>query len=251
MMYLHVVNTAVEQSLRGKHVRIPPEGGVIGRSLDSMLCLPDNSCLISRRHALISPAGGVFRVTDLSSNGLILNDGHQSLGKGRSSPLHDGDLLTFPGYQVLVSRLADIPQGVHFVIPGRIKNNLVQGEFYTAGASDGQSGSATGAGITQHVSDKHHSGKLVSVLKTALGMGGGMHIQDLSGRRHATEGTVENTVSVSQEGIALFNKNALSRNVNDERSGVRPDFYWSNQPAAWSGYGCSDSGRTRLYQSYY
>ncbi len=215
-MYLHVVNTAVEISIRGRHVRIPPEGGVIGRSPDSMLCLPDNSCLISRRHALISSAGGVFRVTDLSSNGLILNDGHQPLGKGRSSPLHEGDLLIFPGYQVLVTRSADIPQGVRFVVPAGMKSSLVQGDFRAGAMKSGQFGQPVTKAAP--AAPKHHSGVLASVLKTALGIGGGMQAQGFAGGGgSASETAAEHTVAVSQEGISLFNKSLARKQAVTSR----------------------------------
>ncbi|MGY0218916.1 DUF6931 family protein [Endozoicomonadaceae bacterium StTr2] len=195
-MYLHIVNTSARARLNDKSTRIPPEGGVIGRSPDSMLCLEDNSCLVSRRHALISPAGNTLRITDLSANGLIINDAHQPLGKGRSIQLHDGDLLTLPGYQILVSRYAQLPERVRVIEPGR------QAVLHQ------QSTMATAA--PESASGRSHKGTLTKVLKHALGMGGSVQSRGFAGSagsHTAAAVTAGVAIAVSREGMKLFRKN--------------------------------------------
>lgn len=79
-------------------------GGCIGRSSDCDWVLGCNDQLISRRHALISFHNDQFWVTDLSSNGIFLDDRESPLGCGNSCAVGDGVRLRI-GHYTLVAKV--------------------------------------------------------------------------------------------------------------------------------------------------
>jgi len=74
----------------------------IGRGPENDLVLPDPDRLISKRHCVIEDHNGNVVVVDLSTNGTFLNYGKVALGNV-PTPLHDGDILSLGGYELLVS----------------------------------------------------------------------------------------------------------------------------------------------------
>jgi type VI secretion system protein len=78
-------------------------GGSIGRREDNDWVLPDPERFISGRHALISFSDGQFLVTDISSNGVYLNQVETPIGDGGSAALQQGDTLTIGEYEIGVS----------------------------------------------------------------------------------------------------------------------------------------------------
>lgn len=75
---------------------------VIGRDFECDLRLPDDAATLSRRHLQFDgdPVAG-FRVTDLSTNGVILNG--TAMARHTPKPISDADILEFAGYRLLVS----------------------------------------------------------------------------------------------------------------------------------------------------
>ena len=72
---------------------------VLGRSKDCDWCLPDPDRTISSRHAEIFFDGSRFRIRDISTNGVFINDASEALGKGEEVSLRDGDRLRFGDYE--------------------------------------------------------------------------------------------------------------------------------------------------------
>lgn len=70
----------------------------IGRGRECGWVLADPTSQLSRRHCLLSPAGEVWRVTDLSLNGTFLNDAAAPIGRDRGVDLHDGDRIRLGAY---------------------------------------------------------------------------------------------------------------------------------------------------------
>jgi type VI secretion system protein len=79
------------------------QGGTIGRREDNDWVLPDQERFISSRHALISFDEGQFFITDVSSNGVFLNQADTPLGSDIRAPLQQGDTLTIGEYEIGVS----------------------------------------------------------------------------------------------------------------------------------------------------
>ena len=78
-------------------------GGSIGRREDNDWVLPDPERFISGRHALISFSDGRFYITDVSANGVFLNQSESALGNEAPAPLQQGDTLTIGEYDIVVS----------------------------------------------------------------------------------------------------------------------------------------------------
>ncbi len=75
----------------------------LGRGQENDIVLPDPDKLISKRHCAIEDQGdGNVVVVDLSTNGTFLNYGKAPLGR-TPTPLNDGDVLSFGGYEVVVA----------------------------------------------------------------------------------------------------------------------------------------------------
>lgn len=74
----------------------------LGRSPDCDWHLPDPERVISSRHAQLCYRHGRFLLTDVSTNGVFLNDEVEPIGPGNSRPLADGDRLRLGDYQLAV-----------------------------------------------------------------------------------------------------------------------------------------------------
>jgi type VI secretion system FHA domain protein len=78
-------------------------GGSIGRSADNDWVLPDSSRFVSGRHARVKFRDGSWYIEDTSTNGTFLNDDDTPLGRRPPTPLHNGDMLRFGEYHVVVA----------------------------------------------------------------------------------------------------------------------------------------------------
>lgn len=78
-------------------------GGRIGRALDCDWVL--SSRYLSRHHATVSCAGGVFYIESLGDNGVALNDSQQRLPKRARRSLKNGDRLFLDDYEINVTIL--------------------------------------------------------------------------------------------------------------------------------------------------
>ena len=77
-------------------------GGSLGRSPSADWVLPDPKRYISNQHASIEYQDGAYFVTDLSTNGVYINDGAEALGKNNTVKLDNGDKLTIGDYEIEV-----------------------------------------------------------------------------------------------------------------------------------------------------
>ncbi|MQT15068.1 type VI secretion system-associated FHA domain protein [Segnochrobactrum spirostomi] len=77
-------------------------GGSIGRSPSCDWTLADPNNTLSGRHALIGFANGAFTITDISTNGVYINTVSSPLGRGRTAPLREGDILYLGPYALKV-----------------------------------------------------------------------------------------------------------------------------------------------------
>ena len=80
-----------------------PEGGTLGRSKGNDWVLPDPERYVSGKHALIESQADQFYLTDLSTNGVYLNDAEEPIGRGTSQALCHGDLLRIGAFSIAVA----------------------------------------------------------------------------------------------------------------------------------------------------
>ncbi|ASI91138.1 FHA domain-containing protein [Vibrio mediterranei] len=100
---IHLVSIPEQEAVASRIVHLPEEGGVIGRSPDCDVVLPDHSSRISRKHAAITLTNDGYFIQDLSRNGINLND--KSVQGGLQLPINDGDIIAIADYSLLVSTL--------------------------------------------------------------------------------------------------------------------------------------------------
>jgi type VI secretion system FHA domain protein len=70
-----------------------PAGGTIGRTPENTWELPDDTKLVSKKHAVISHRQGTFYIEDTSANGVFLNGSPQRLTPGRPRALRSRDRI--------------------------------------------------------------------------------------------------------------------------------------------------------------
>ncbi len=78
-------------------------GGTIGRSLHNDWILPDPDRYISGKHAAVDCRGGIYYLTDLSSNGVYVNHENAPIGRGNTRRLFNGDMLHLGDFKIQVS----------------------------------------------------------------------------------------------------------------------------------------------------
>ena len=79
------------------------EGGTIGRSHENNWVLEDPQQYVSGRHAVIEYHSPHYYITDISSNGVYINQSTKPLGKDNTIRLSHGDKLGIGEYQIAVS----------------------------------------------------------------------------------------------------------------------------------------------------
>lgn len=95
-------NTDLDRSSR---ITLNQESASIGRGEDNTLVLFDPKRYISSHHALIEYKAPDYIVTDISANGVLVNEFTRPLGKGNSKKLSDGDQLHIGDYTISVKFL--------------------------------------------------------------------------------------------------------------------------------------------------
>jgi type VI secretion system protein len=75
---------------------------VIGRGDESDWVLPDPGRTISKRHCVIEEAEFGYELTDLSTNGVFLNDEDEPVGVGKTRRLRHGDRIRIGPYRLAV-----------------------------------------------------------------------------------------------------------------------------------------------------
>jgi len=102
---------ADEQVLeRGKVLRI-------GRAVENDWVLVDPTCQVSKRHCALSHESGRFIITDLSTNGVFVDDESTPVGCGAMRPLKNGQTLQIGIYRFAVS--VDAGEATIDVVPRR------------------------------------------------------------------------------------------------------------------------------------
>lgn len=75
---------------------------VIGRDFECDLRLPDSAATLSRRHLQFDgDAAAGYRITDMSTNGVVLNG--TAMARNTPKAVSDADILEFAGYRLLIS----------------------------------------------------------------------------------------------------------------------------------------------------
>ena len=78
-----------------------PLGGVIGRSAECDWVLSDEDRRLSGKHAAISFENNQYLITDISTNGLYINESNAPLGKSKSHPIKSGDRFLMGPYTIV------------------------------------------------------------------------------------------------------------------------------------------------------
>ena len=78
----------------------------IGRGADNDLVLPDPQRHLSKTHCIIAYDARGGTVTDTSTNGVFLDDQTERLPRNVPTPLVEGSVLRFGGYQISVTAIA-------------------------------------------------------------------------------------------------------------------------------------------------
>lgn len=92
-----------------------PNGGTIGRSLESDWVLPDSRRYLSSRHASIDHRAGSYYIIDTSTNGVYVNDSDQPVGRGNPQRLFSNDRIRIGDYVMRVTIDETDDTGEHFV----------------------------------------------------------------------------------------------------------------------------------------
>ncbi|PKF51068.1 type VI secretion system-associated FHA domain protein [Enterovibrio nigricans] len=82
-------------------VELPEDGGSIGRNPGSTVALIDHNRFISGSHCLVHVYGDLHYISDVSTNGTMLNGAR--ILKNQPISLHDGDMLVLGRYEVSVA----------------------------------------------------------------------------------------------------------------------------------------------------
>ena len=80
-------------------------GGSIGRSSDCDWTLDDAERYISKKHILISFIDNTFVLTDVSSNGVFINNSHSPIGKGNTCKLALDDQIILGKFGIKVTQI--------------------------------------------------------------------------------------------------------------------------------------------------
>ncbi len=113
---------------------------VLGRSKECDWCLPDPDRVISSRHAELFFDGTQFRIRDISTNGVFINDASEALGKGEGAALRDGDRLRFGDYEFGVRAI----ESARVSSPQPVEQSSLSPATATAAQSVGPSRSSLG-----------------------------------------------------------------------------------------------------------
>lgn len=95
-------------------------GGTIGRSADNDWVLPDPLRYVSAHHARVQFQGGSYRLQDVSTNGVFVNDAPEAVGRRNPDGyiLRNGDVIRIGEYEIAVTLDAEtganpMPTSIH------------------------------------------------------------------------------------------------------------------------------------------
>ena len=92
-------------------------GGTIGRSSNNDWILPDPDRFMSSQHARIDFQNNEFMVTDLSTNGVFINNAEDALGKGNTTSLNQVHTLTVGKFTIKIDiRAAEMTSGLDTMV---------------------------------------------------------------------------------------------------------------------------------------
>ncbi|MCG9595585.1 type VI secretion system-associated FHA domain protein TagH [Vibrio sp. Isolate25] len=96
-----VISKHPEEYTGAKFVELPESGGSIGRNPGCSVPLVDHNRYISSTHCLVSIYGDAYYISDVSTNGVIVNG--NKLLKNQPIPIHEGDSIVLGQYELSVS----------------------------------------------------------------------------------------------------------------------------------------------------
>ncbi|MCG7490845.1 type VI secretion system-associated FHA domain protein TagH [Vibrio sp. Of14-4] len=96
-----VISKHPEEYTGAKFIELPENGGSIGRNPGCSVPLIDHNRYISSTHCLVSIYGDAYYISDVSTNGLIVNG--NKLLKNQPIPIHEGDCISLGQYELSVS----------------------------------------------------------------------------------------------------------------------------------------------------
>lgn len=94
------ITKSPEEYTGGKQIEMPENGGSVGRNPNNTLSLIDHNRFISSSHCLISVYGDTYYLSDVSTNGMLING--NKLLKNQPISLHDGDTIMLGRYELSV-----------------------------------------------------------------------------------------------------------------------------------------------------
>ncbi len=83
------------------HIEIPEGGGSIGRSSGSTVVLSDHNRFISGSHCLLTLYGDTYYISDVSTNGTLVNG--ERIIRNQPVSLQDGDSLVLGRYEISIA----------------------------------------------------------------------------------------------------------------------------------------------------
>lgn len=96
-----VISKCPEEYVGAKNIEVPEEGGSLGREAGCTVTLTDHNRFISGTHCLLSIYGDTYYISDVSTNGTLVN-GNKIL-KNQPVSLCDGDKISLGQYEVSIS----------------------------------------------------------------------------------------------------------------------------------------------------
>ena len=82
------------------------QGGSIGRGQGNTWTLGYDAHL-SRRHVVIEQRNGIYYISDMSSNGVFINQSNTPLGRNNSRVISDGDIIQIGEHNILAEMIDD------------------------------------------------------------------------------------------------------------------------------------------------
>ena len=89
------------------NITLKQEPTTLGRNTDNTVVLEDPDLYISGRHAVIDYQAPDYFITDVSTNGVFINELPSPIGKGKCTKLNDGDQLHIGKYLLVVKIVAE------------------------------------------------------------------------------------------------------------------------------------------------
>ncbi|NVD06243.1 FHA domain-containing protein [Vibrio sp. JPW-9-11-11] len=117
------ISKCPEEYTGAKHIEMPESGGSIGRAAGCTVSLADHNRFISSTHCLVSIYGDTHYISDVSTNGTMIN-GHKIL-KNQPVSICDGDVISLGQYEIGVSlELVTTSQDIAAdIAPERVSND--------------------------------------------------------------------------------------------------------------------------------